>query len=264
MTGAFKFDLDSYLERIGLGYVPTTDVTGLGELHEAHVFSVPFENLDIMLGRDISLEPGAIFDKLVTRRRGGYCFEQNGLFLMALEALGFTARPLLARVLLDPGEPTARTHQVLLVEISGSQRLADVGFGAGTIGRAIPMEMDNIEVISGAGYRITLKEPFGATLQRRETGDWYDQYSFSLERVLPADIQLSNHYTSTSPDVHFTQRRITMLANPKGRTDLMDMELTILRDGEKESRRLSGGAEYMAALKEHFGIELDAGFDQFK
>lgn len=264
MAGAFKFDLESYLERIGLGDLPTADATGLGELHQAHVFSVPFENLDIMLGRGISLEPAALFDKLVTRRRGGYCFEQNGFFLMALEAMGFEVRPLLARVLLDPGKPTARTHQVLLVEMAGSQWLADVGFGAGTLGRAIPMEPDNIEVIHGAGYRIILKEPFGATLQRRETGDWYDQYSFSLERVLPADIEMSNYYTSTSPEVHFTRRRITMLAHPRGRTDLTDMELILTRGGQKETRTLSGGVEYTAALKEHFAIELDAGFDEFK
>ena len=264
MADAYKFDTESYLQRIGLGDAPAADAAGLAELHQAHVFAVPFENLDIMLGRRINLEPGALFDKMVTRRRGGYCFEQNGLFLTALEALGFTVRPLLARVLLDPAGPTARTHQVLLVELDEGQWLADVGFGAGTLGRAIPMEPDKIEVIQDASYRIILKEPFGATLQRRETGDWHDQYTFSLEPVLPADIQLGNHYTSTSPEVHFTQRRITMLAHPQGRSDLLNMELTLTRDGQKETRTLSDGAEYLAALREHFGIELDADFADFK
>ena len=264
MTGGFKFDTESYLRRIGLDGAPAADAAGLAELHQAHVFAVPFENLDIMLGRRINLEPGALFEKLVTRRRGGYCFEQNGLFLMALEAMGFTARPLLARVLLDPAGPSARTHQVALVELDGASWLADVGFGAGTLGRAIPMEPDNIEVMQDASYRIILKEPFGATLQRRETGDWHDQYAFSLERVLPADIQLGNHYTSTSPDVHFTQRRITMLAHPRGRSELLNMELSFLRDGQKETRTLSDGGEYLAALREHFGIELDTDFADFK
>lgn len=264
MADSFKFDTDAYLQRIGLSETPAADVAGLTALHEAHVFAVPFENLDIMLGRGISLEPAALFDKLVTRRRGGYCFEQNGLFLMALEALGFTARPLLARVLVDPAGPTARTHQVLLVEMDGRQWLADVGFGIGTLGRPIPMEMDNIEVIDGASYRITLKEPLGATLQRREVGDWYDQYAFSLEQVLPVDIQMGNHYTSTSPDVHFTRHRFIRLTHPLGRTDLVEMELSLVRDGEKETRTLSGGEEYLAALKEHFGVDLDADISDFR
>ena len=135
---------------------------------------------------------------------------------------------------------------------------------AGDVGRAIPVRTDEIADMQAAGYRLILKEPFGATLQRRETSDWHDQYAYSLEPVLAADIQLGNHYTSTSPDVHFTQRRITTLAHPRGRSDLLNMELTLTRDGQKESRTLSGGGEYMAALREHFGIELDADFADFK
>src|SRR6185369_9612361 len=125
------FDVDAYLARIGYSgpRVPTLPV--LHALTAAHTQTIPFENLDVLLGRPIDLQPDAIFDKLVRRRRGGYCFEQNGLFLHALEALGFRVRPLSARVRLDrPRDYTPpRTHMFLRVEIAGESWLTDVGVG---------------------------------------------------------------------------------------------------------------------------------------
>ena len=92
-----SLDLPAYLARIALPAPPAPDAEGLAAVQRAHRLVIPFENLDIPLGRGISLDPDAVFDKLVTRGRGGYCFEQNQLFLRALHAMGFTARPLLAR-----------------------------------------------------------------------------------------------------------------------------------------------------------------------
>lgn len=251
-----EFDIGAYLARIGLDGAPSADEEGLTAMHAAHVFSVPFENLDIMAGKGIDVAPAAIFDKLVTGRRGGYCFEQNGLFLRALNALGFDARPLLARVLLDPDNPSALTHQVCSVKIGPRLWLADVGFGGGTLRQPIPMELEQPSRQFSETYQLVLTEPFGATLQTMVDGDWKNSYAFTLDAVLDADIVLGNHYTSTSPDVHFTKSRFAHLAHPEGRTNLLEKELTIIRNGEREVSTLPDEAAFHAALKEHFGIEL--------
>jgi N-hydroxyarylamine O-acetyltransferase len=124
------FDLSAYLERITLKTAPTADIDGLAQIQRAHRLTIPFENLDVKLGRGISLDPVHVFDKLVTRRRGGYCFEQNSLFLRALHAIGFEARPLLARVwMMAPDGVPPRTHTLNLVRIDGKDWIADAGFG---------------------------------------------------------------------------------------------------------------------------------------
>lgn len=122
-------DLDAYLARLGLGLPPLADIDGLTTLQRAHRLAIPFENLDIRLGRGISLDPGHVFEKLVHKRRGGYCFEQNQLFLRALQAIGFDARPLLARVWLVAEGVPPRTHTLNLVRINGEDWIADAGFG---------------------------------------------------------------------------------------------------------------------------------------
>jgi N-hydroxyarylamine O-acetyltransferase len=125
------FELEAYLARIGyLGpRAPTLEV--LRALTAAHAQAIPFENLDVLLGRRIALDVDALFDKLVRQRRGGYCFEQNGLFLHVLATLGFDVRPLSARVRLDrPRSDTPpRTHMFLRVELGNESWLTDVGVG---------------------------------------------------------------------------------------------------------------------------------------
>src|SRR4030042_526859 len=123
------FNLDSYLERIGY-----TGGTGVSEetlrgLHIAHTLNIPFENLDVYYGKPVLLDEGSLFNKIVKNRRGGYCFEMNGLFSTVLQKLGFNVINLLARGTIDGINFTARTHQVLLVEINDRKWLADVGFG---------------------------------------------------------------------------------------------------------------------------------------
>src|SRR5690606_36486392 len=120
----------AYLARIGISRPPAADAAGLDALQQAHRSTIAFENLDIPLGREISLDPGQVFDKMVTRRRGGYCFEHNQLFLRALRAIGFQARPLLARGWLGAGDDIPpRAHTLNLVQIDGADWIADAGFG---------------------------------------------------------------------------------------------------------------------------------------
>lgn len=260
---AEPFDLAAYLDRIGLDSAPTVDIEGMAALHAAHVFSIPFENLDIMLGRGVDLAPEAIFDKLVRRRRGGYCFEHNSLFLMALEALGFEARPHLARVLLDPRGPGGRTHMVLAVETAGGLYLADVGFGGGTLRQPLPLREGAQSEQFGESFRLVDGGELGLKLQMAREGDWADLYAFTDDAVLPVDIRISNHYTSTSPEVHFTRMRIAQIVHPDGMTRLINLDLSVARAGQAHSDTLADGAPYRAALAEHFGIVLGSEADRF-
>lgn len=255
-----EFDIEAYLRRIGLDSMVSADEEGLEVLHRAQVYAIPFENFNILLGRGVSLEPRTLFDKLILQRRGGYCFELNGLFLRVLRHAGFRARPLLARVHLR-GEPGGRTHQLSLVTAGGRDWIADVGFGSNGLRAPIPFELDQISDQDGYRYRLAHAGPFGTMLQLEQENGWQDLYSFDLGYVNQADIELSNHYTSTHPGCFFTWARVVNLPRRTGRISLMDFSLTEI-DGEKvRETSLEAGPAYLEALERYFGIRLDADYD---
>lgn len=246
--------LETSLHRVGLTRAPDTDASGLATLHRAHFFAIPFENFDVLSGNGVDLDPDAVFDKLVTRRRGGYCFELNGLMLRVLRTLGFDARPLLARVhLTDP--PSGRTHQLNLVTLDEGQWIMDVGFGAG--GPRAPLSLS--EGVTDCGcttFELSRCDPWGWMLRTLESGEWKSSYSFDLEHATAEDIEVGNHYTSTSPKTHFTQLATVSLPTPEGRISLRDAELTeIDGSGERKTRIVSNS--YLEFVRTAFGIELE-------
>ena len=192
------FDGEAYLQRINYDGEITPTLDQLKALHHAQLYTIPFENFDILLGRGINLEHRALFNKLVHKRRGGYCFELNGLFLMALKAFGFDARPLLGRVHIT-GTPTGRGHQIELVTLQGRQWIADVGFGSDTPRAPIPLELDQPRIHDGQKIRLIDADHFGIMVQAFKEDEWQDLYSFDLGHVVPADIDYGNHFTSTHP-----------------------------------------------------------------
>lgn len=231
--------LGVYLARIGLRSAPAATVAGLIALQRAHRRAIPFENLDISLGRGISLDPDAVFAKLVTARRGGYCFEQNALLLPVLHALGFTARPLLARVWLVATAVPPRTHTLSLVTIDGREWVADAGFG-GSDAPPMPLEESEVTAADGVIHRLRRDPDHGWMLERNGAR----QYSFTEERVWPSDLAMANHWTATSPASRFTAMPI----------------VSILREGGLTSLTGAGdtpdASVYRAALAERFGIML--------
>ena len=255
-----EFEIDLYLERIGLQAVVPCTEDGLETLHRTQVYSIPFENFDIMLGRGINLHPDALFGKLVGQRRGGYCFELNGLFLHAMRHTGFKARPLLARVHLR-GEPGGRTHQLALVRIGERDWIADVGFGSNGLRAPLPLELERVAAQDGEQYRLVAAGHYGTMLQREQDGGWQDLYSFDLGHVTSADIELGNHFTSTHPSSFFTWSRVANLPRPTGRVSLVDFSLTEVRGAEVTESRLTEGSAYLESLERYFGIRLDAGYD---
>ncbi|ATE65579.1 arylamine N-acetyltransferase family protein [Rhizorhabdus dicambivorans] len=254
-----SLDLDAYLTRIGLKLAPDADAAGLHTIQRAHRLSIPFENLDIRLGRGISLDPDHVFDKLVVRRRGGYCFEQNQLFLRALAAMGFDARPLLARVWLFTADVPPRTHTLNLVTIEGRPWIADAGFG-GSYTPPMPLA-DGAEGTSpdGAHFRLLQSDDLGWLLERRAApdADWEAQYSFTLDQVVPADLELSNHWTATRPDTRFTSLSVVSLCLPSGLAALTDRHYSRRNGDQHVEADIESAKAYRLRLNFVFGIILD-------
>lgn len=250
------FDLTAYFNRIGLRDIPNADADGLALIQRAHRLAIPFENLDIPLGRGISLDPDRIFDKLVKRRRGGYCFEQNQLFLSALQALGFRVRPLLARVWLMASGVPPRTHTLNLVTIDGQDWIADAGFG-GSYTPPMPLADGHVLVTpDGAGHRLTADPVHGWMLARAsagKAGEWQPQYSFTLDEVWPADLAMSNHFTATVPGGRFTTLKVVSMPTESGQLALTDRQFTASPGDIREIRDQEAYREMLASL---FGIIL--------
>jgi len=257
------FDRDAYLQRINYDgeIIPTLDQ--LKALHHAQLYTIPFENFDILLGRDINLEHGALFNKIVHNKRGGYCFELNGLFLMALKAFGFDACALLGRVHIT-GTPTGRGHQIELVTIQGRQWIADVGFGGDTPRAPIPLELNQPTFHDGQKVRLVDSDPFGIMLQILKGDQWQDLYSFDLGHVCQADIDYGNHFNSTHPSALFTFARVAAIPVHNGVITLFNNTLTKVTGEKEHVRELAEGQVYLDALKIHFGIELDAPYEDLR
>lgn len=262
-----SFDRDAYLKRVRLAEAPTPDPQQLVALQRAHRLAIPFENLDIPLGRGIDLAPDALFDKLVTRRRGGYCFEQNGLFLQALEAFGFSARPLLARVWLGAETVPPRTHLLLLVRFGDSYWIADAGFGGSF---CPPMPLAETEIASGDGARHRLRMdnahgwllerlgPSAMTDGRGAIDGWVPQYSFTLDPVWPADIAQCNHFTATQPGGRFVDNVMANIILPTGFASLVNRAYSRTSASGTERNEISSRKMLRVRLSLMFGIDLTA------
>jgi N-hydroxyarylamine O-acetyltransferase len=252
-----KLDLDAYLARIG--YTGPASGTSeppealLAELHRAHLAAIPFENLDIMLGRGVKADLESIQDKLVYARRGGYCYEHGQLFAAALERLGFTVDRLLARVVTD-GEPMRpRTHLTLRVGAGSQDWLADVGFGSSPpvplAWRAGPQEAD------GWVYEVVTDEADGTwKLRELQGADWGTLYRVEDQPVYPADVVMSNHYTSTYPESWFTWQPILVRRVPGAIHSIVGRGYTVTTPGYIKDRRTLTDEEFAAALTEVFGL----------
>ena len=250
-------DVNAYLRRIDYrGPLKPTAETLRG-LHVAHLRTVPFENLSIHAREPVVLEDGALFAKIVARRRGGFCYELNGLFAALLGALGFRVTMLSAGVARDDGGfGPDFDHMALMVELE-DRWLADVGFGDSFVE---PLLLDERgEQRQGArSYRIDA-EGSRLILMRRdgEGGEWEPQYRFTLRPHRYEDYAERCRHHQTSPQSHFTRARLCTLATPRGRVTLSGMRLiTTDEAGVRRERVLATEREFEEALSEHFGVTM--------
>ncbi|SMG59430.1 arylamine N-acetyltransferase family protein [Paraburkholderia susongensis] len=255
-------NLENYFSRIGYSGPRAATLEVLQAIHRLHPMAIPFENLNVLTGRPVKLDLESLERKLVTEKRGGYCFEQNTLFANVLMQLGFKVTPLLGRVLWgrEPGTIAPRTHMVLRIDIGDDAWIADVGFGSVTLtaplrliaGLAQPVPLGNFR-LADAGRDMLYLE-----VQAPDEG-WARVYRFDLHPVEWIDYETSNWYTSTSPDSVFAHNLMVCRV-------LSDLRVTLLNDHLNErdaqgriviERQIASAGELADCLRERFGLNLE-------
>ena len=249
--------VDAYLKRIGYAGPLKPNSNLLRDLHRAHLFAVPFENLDIAFGREIICDEDAFLGKIVERHRGGFCYEMNGAFAALLSALGLRVTLLSARVPREDGTLSPEfDHLTLRVDLE-EPWLADVGFGDCFL-EPLRLEIGIEQPQDGSKYRI-VEERGSLHVERAEPDDrWKRQYSFTLTPRRLDEFAAMCHYHQTSPESPFTRKKLCTLATADGRITLSDRKLIITRNGRREERMLGSEEEWRSALENSFGITLDS------
>jgi N-hydroxyarylamine O-acetyltransferase len=251
-------DIDAYLWRIGYSGEVAPTLAVLDALHLAHATHIPFENLDIQLGRPIQIDLANVQAKLVHGGRGGYCFEQNTLLAAVLRQLGFHVTTLLARVRLHKQRPVPRSHMVLKVDTGDGSYLADVGFGSG--GLLQPIALRSGVEVAQFGWRLRLSEEPGLwVLQAQQEDAWQDLYAFTLEPQLPVDFEAANWYTSTHPDSRFVQTLTAQRSALERRYVLRGREFVISEPGRSVTRTITEDDDLLRILSEVFDLHFSPG-----
>ncbi|MGV0768609.1 arylamine N-acetyltransferase family protein [Mycobacterium syngnathidarum] len=259
------FDLAGYLDRIGYQGSASADLDTLREVVAAHGRSIPFENLDPLLGIPVAdLSADALTDKLVTRRRGGYCYEHNGLLGYALDELGYGVDRLAGRVvwMKEPDAPLpALTHNVLAVTVPGEagRFLVDVGFGGQTLSSPIRLQTGAVQQTRHEPYRLIELASRGAPeyeLAAQVRGQWQPLYRFTTVPQPQIDLEVGSWYVSTHPGGIFVVGLTAALVTDDARANLRGRNLAIHRHDGTEKIRFDTAAQVLDALTERFGVNL--------
>lgn len=258
-------EIIEYLSRIQLSDCASS-LDGLSTLQGHHTENIPFENLDITVGRKIALDYRHLFDKVVLKKRGGYCFELNTLYAELLKALGFSPKPVLGRVWLsNPKRMPPRNHLAHLVELDGRTYVTDVGFG-GLITR-IPLDINVSSPVNDKDgmVRILPCSDHQFMIQRKSEKGWMNQYSFEDVEISEEDIYISNYYMSTNPRSHFFHHKFVGKNTKEGRIGLFNNKMSI-RKGIKvvAKKRVNFGEEWLETIKNEFSIHLDFSENELK
>lgn len=251
--------LTAYFSRLQWTQTPAVDPDTLRELHLRHNCAIPFENLDVLLPREIQLDDQSLEDKLLTARRGGYCFEQNGLFERALKEIGFNVRSVLGRVVLaNPPQMPPRTHRLLLVELAGERWIADVGFGGQTLTAPIRLLADKAQNTPHGVYRL-LNEGNDWILQFRHHDHWQSMYQFDLGRQYFTDYVMGNFWSAHWPQSHFRHHLLMCRHLPEGgKLTLTNFHFTHWQGGQVEEQiHLPDTQALYALLQERFEQGVD-------
>ena len=250
-------DVKSYLNRIGYNGSRRPTISVLRRLHHLHLLQVPFENLDIRLGRPIVLGQRHLHQKIVGEHRGGYCYELNGSFAWLLKSLGFKVSMLSARVARNRGGYSPEfDHMALLVRLDGRWP-ADVGFGD-LFTEPIPLDAKD-DTKRGKEFRI-VQNNTNRVLSRwnKEKSSWEPQYAFNLVPRRLHDFAARNHFQQTSAKSHFTKNRLITQLKPRGRVTLTDTSSIIKKGNRRYERRVESKEEFNRLLLKHFGIQVVA------
>lgn len=253
-----KPEVRAYLERIGYEGPLDGSAAALEELQECHLHTVPYENLDILRRKALSLDIDDLLDKIVVQRRGGYCFELNALFGWLLRELDYPVTDFMARFWRDePAPPPKRRHQVLKVEAGGASYLCDVGVGGIVPRRPIRMEEGLVHKQGDEAYRLERDSYYGWVLCELKKGEWNWLYSFTEEPQLPKDFIMATYWCENAPDSIFIKNPMVAIRTREGRNTIAGEEFRIFTASGVRSFIPKTEDEYKASLSRYFGIRID-------
>ena len=251
-------DVSAYLQRIEYDGALEPDLSTLNALHVAHAAHIPFENLDILLGRQISLDIADLQSKLIKERRGGYCFEQNTLFAAVLRELGYSVTSLAARVRQRQRTVLPRTHMCLRVCINDVDWIADVGFGGEGLLMPVPMSGEAAAQFLWT-YRLTEEAPGTWVMQSAGPDSWNDLYVVTLEPQEHVDFEMANYYVSTHPESRFVRTLTVQLLQPGCRRILRNRELVTDSGNEFQKTVIEDDKAMLEVLSRNFGLDFPTG-----
>jgi N-hydroxyarylamine O-acetyltransferase len=254
----YSLDIQAYFDRIGYEETPTATLDTLRTLHQKHTETIPFENLNPLLGLPVKLDLESLEQKMIHNQRGGYCFEHNLLFKQMLKTVGFSVTGLAARVRWNKSEDeiTPRGHMLLLVNIDGKDYIADVGFGGSTLSTPLLLNPDIVQQTPHGPYRLISRED-EYLLQIQLKDEWSSLYQFNLQENYLPDYELTSWYLSNHPESHFVNDLVAARTAPGHRYVLSDNTFKIHHlDDATEERILKTPNELRAVLEQKFKIEL--------
>jgi N-hydroxyarylamine O-acetyltransferase len=250
------FDLPAYLARIGWREPLQPTLPALAGLLRAHMRAIPFENLDVLLGRAVRVDLDSVFAKLVTAGRGGYCYEHSTLLAAALSHAGFEPVAHSARVVMvAPRSAAPRTHMFLSVKIAGTTYVLDPGFGGH--GPLVPLPLvEDRELREGPDVHRFVRRDGEWVLEAAIADAMTPLWISTLDAESPIDFVMANHFTSTWPDSPFVNRLMLRALTPDGRVTVMNRDVTVRRGGASETRELADRKALRQLLMDHFGFDL--------
>ncbi|MDF3833815.1 arylamine N-acetyltransferase [Cupriavidus basilensis] len=254
---AQNFTLRKYFDRIGFQGSGEPDMETVAGMMRCQIFTVPFENLDVQAKKAVSLVPEEIVGKILDRQRGGYCYEVNGIFAMALQALGIPYQFVAARPMFYPVK-RPKTHMALVLTVNSQRWLCDLGFGS--YGIRAPMRLDQIDVEvrqDGDTFMLSRTDAGEYLLKALVDGEWTNQYAFDLSAQEWIDFVPANYLNSTHPDAIFVQKLLIVLHNPEGRKILLGDTLKTVANGKTTVQAIRPD-ERVAVLFREFGLEAAA------
>jgi N-hydroxyarylamine O-acetyltransferase len=246
-------DLDAYFRRIGWAGATNPDFETLAGLLDGHTARIPFENLDVLSGRPVRLDPASLEEKMVRSGRGGYCFEHATLFFHVLDALGFQTLRHAARVVLfAPPTQAPRTHMFLTVTLDGTRYVVDPGFGAQS--PRVPLPLD--ERAAGAELPTMQRQNGSWALRVLRDGQSVSAWVSDLAEEHAVDFELANYFVSTHPASPFVNNLMLSAVTPSGRVNVMNRDVTSVAGGKPENWQLTDRSALRTLLVRHFGFDL--------
>lgn len=252
-------DLQLYLNRLGIKHSLTCNENSLFEIQTHQLKTLAFENLDCLMDKEILLNTAHLQDKIIAGKRGGYCFELNSLLLEGLKIVGYEARPILSRVMYRGTGINPKTHIFIMVSLNNKKYIVDAGFGGPGIFTPMPFELDRIDSQINGQFKIEADKEFGYILKKEtsEKGVWQNVYAFTEDQVYPADLAMSNFYTSKVPDSHFRHNLIAALFTEQGRLTLLNRRFsTVLNNGHVDIQEIATEQELRQIVTTKFNLKI--------